>query len=182
MRIGYIRVSTQDQNTDLQIDAMSKANCDKTFTDKVSGSKANRPELDKMKEVLREGDTLVIWKLSRLGRSTRDLIDWSDWLRKNKIEIVCLTEGIDTSTIAGRLMFTIMAAFAQAERETIVENTHAGLASARARGRIGGRKDKLSTEQKESIKKLNNVRTHSVGDICKLYKISKPTFYKTIQP
>ena len=183
MIFGYIRVSKGDQNTYLQIDALSNAGCDKTFTDKVSGSKASRPELDKMKTMLREGDTLVIWKLARLGRSSKNLLEWMEFLRANKITLVSITEGLDTSTIAGRLIYAMMAALAEADRETIVENTRAGLAAAKSRGRLGGRPKGLSEDKLQvakTAKDLYDTGKYSIGEVAKRLSLPIATCYRYI--
>jgi DNA invertase Pin-like site-specific DNA recombinase len=139
MLIGYARVSTQDQTTDLQNDALTKAGCERIFAEKASGAKADRPELAKALEFMREGDTLVVWKLDRLARSMRQLIETVEDLRRRKINFHSITENIDTSTAAGELHFHLFGALAQFERSLIKERVNAGLTAARARGRIGGR-------------------------------------------
>jgi DNA invertase Pin-like site-specific DNA recombinase len=144
MKIGYARVSTTEQNLELQLDALAKAGCDRIFEDQASGAKMARPGLDQALSHLREGDALVIWKLDRLGRTIRGLIELVGELRDRGIGFRSLTEGFDTSTPGGRLIFHIFAALAEMERDLIRERTQAGLAAARARGRNGGRKPKLS--------------------------------------
>ncbi|WP_393964363.1 recombinase family protein [Exiguobacterium sp. S22-S28] len=137
-KIGYARVSTSDQNLDLQLDELEKAGCTKIFQEKASSVK-KRPELEKYLDYLREGDTLVVWKLDRLGRTTKKLLELIDDLRDRGINLQILTLGVDTSTAAGRLFFTMMAGLAEMERELIRERTKAGLQAARSRGRLGGR-------------------------------------------
>lgn len=147
MQIGYVRVSTNEQNTDLQREALERSGCEQIFEEKMSGTVANRPALKKLLRTLKEGDTLVVWKLDRLGRSMRNLVLLVDELRQRGIHFRSLTDSIDTSSPMGRFIFHIMSALAEMERELIVERTLAGLAAARAKGRVGGRRPKLSMEQ-----------------------------------
>lgn len=147
MLIGYVRVSTNDQNTALQRNALECAGCELIFEDKMSGKTSDRPGLKKVLRTLSEGDTLVVWKLDRLGRSMRHLVTLIEDLRGRGINFRSLTDSIDTSTPMGRFFFHIMGALAEMERELIVERTRAGLAAAREQGRIGGRRPKLSPEQ-----------------------------------
>lgn len=147
MLIGYVRVSTNDQNLELQLDALNRLDCDQIFEDKISGAKSKRPGLDKMMKKLRPGDTVVVWKLDRLGRSLIHLVDLLRYFRENNIEFFSVTEGIRISTSIGRFAYTMLSAAAEMERESIIERTRAGLAVARAKGRIGGRRPKLSDEQ-----------------------------------
>lgn len=134
MQIGYVRVSTNDQNTDLQRQALERAGCEQIFEEKMSGTVANRPALKKLLKALNEGDTLVVWKLDRLGRSMRNLVLLVDELRQRGIHFKSLTDSIDTSSPMGRFIFHIMSALAEMERELIVERTRAGLAAAREKG------------------------------------------------
>jgi len=138
-RLGYERVSTPDQSTDLQRDALVDAGCTRVFTDHASGASTSRPQLDAMRAYLREGDTVVVWRLDRLGRSVADLIALADEFSQRGVELVSLHDQIDTTTANGRFFFQVIAAFAELERNLIVERTRAGLAAARARGRVGGR-------------------------------------------
>ena len=147
MLIGYIRVSTNDQNTALQRNALESAGCELIFEDKISGRAADRPGLKKLLKTLSAGDTLVVWKLDRLGRSMRHLVVLVEELREHNINFRSLTDSIDTSTPMGRFFFHVMGALAEMERELIVERTRAGLAAAKAEGRIGGRRPKFSSEQ-----------------------------------
>src|SRR5918911_1838915 len=149
MNIGYARVSTDEQNLDSQIDALVKAGCERRhiFTDKVSGTKDRRPGLEQALSPLRPGDTLVVWRLDRLGRSLRHLIDTVTDLQERGIGFKSLTESIDTTTTGGRLVFNIFASLAEFEREIIWERANAGLSSARSRGRRGGPKHKLTPQQ-----------------------------------
>ncbi|MBY5119753.1 recombinase family protein [Enterobacter cloacae] len=147
MQIGYVRVSTNDQNTALQRNALECAGCELIFEDKMSGKTSERPGLKKVLRTLSEGDTLVVWKLDRLGRSMRHLVTLIEDLRGRGINFRSLTDSIDTSTPMGRFFFHVMGALAEMERELIVERTRAGLAVARQQGRIGGRRPKLTAEQ-----------------------------------
>ncbi len=144
MHIGYARVSSEDQNTDLQIDALKKADCQEIFQEKVSGKSKDRPELETCLRVLREGDSLIVWRLDRLGRSLEHLVQIVSELETRKIGFKSLTESIDTTNAGGKLIFHIFAALAEFERNLIRERTIAGLKAARARGRVGGRKAKLT--------------------------------------
>jgi DNA invertase Pin-like site-specific DNA recombinase len=144
MIIGYARVSTLEQNEALQTDALDKAGCERLFTDHASGAKAHRPELDRLLDVIREGDTLVVWKLDRLGRSVQNLVDLMNLLQSRGVGFRSLTENMDTTTPGGVLVFNVFAAMAQFERDLIRERTNAGLRAARARGHKGGRPSKLT--------------------------------------
>lgn len=178
LRIGYARVSTHEQSLDLQLDALKATGCDRVYQDKVIGSKSARPGLDRLREVLRSGDTLVIWRLDRLGRSLRDLVDWNQWLNEHGIELCSLRERIDTSSSAGKLTFHLFAALAEFERDLIVERTLAGRTAARARGRLGGRKAKLNASQVTQLKTMHRDVSLSVGEICATFGISRRTFYR----
>lgn len=178
MLIGYARVSTQDQNLDLQLDALDKAGCEKVFTDKVTGANATRPGLDEALSHLRSGDTLVVYKLDRLGRSIRHLIDTIKMLEERKVGFKSLQEAIDTTTPGGKLVFHIFCALAEFERDLIRERTQAGLSSARARGRKGGRPKALSKKQEQQAKVLLKDVSVSIGEICKTLKISRSTLYR----
>lgn len=179
MLIGYARVSTQDQNLDLQIEALTKAGCTKIFDDKISGSRAERPGLSKLLEMLREGDALVVWKLDRLGRSVKNLIDLVGELHKQGVQFKSLTDAIDTGTASGRFFFHVMASLAEMERELSVERTRAGLAIARQLGRKGGRKRLMTDSKVESAKKLlaNGVPPR---DVANNLGVSVPTLYRWI--
>ena len=154
MLIGYARVSTQDQNLTLQREALINAGCEKVFEDKVSGTRADRLGLSKTLEMLREGDTLVVWKLDRLGRSVKQLVDMVSELNKQGIQFKSLTDSIDTGTTSGRFFFHVMASLAEMERELTIERTRAGLEVAKKLGRKGGRKPKMTDSKIESAKKL----------------------------
>ena len=148
MLIGYARVSTAEQNLDLQTDALNRAGCEKLFTDKAGGARAERPGLDQALAHLRKGDTLVVWKLDRLGRSIRHLIETVGQLQERKVGFRSLQESIDTTTSGGKLVFHVFAALAEFERDIIRERTRAGLDAARARGKRGGRPRKLDAKKK----------------------------------
>ncbi|MDH5217155.1 MAG: recombinase family protein [Gammaproteobacteria bacterium] len=180
MKIGYGRISTADQSHDLQKDALTNAGCEKIFLDTISGAKAKRPELEKLKEQLREGDTLIVWRLDRLGRSLRDLIDWINWLEGQGVGFVSLQENIDTTSPTGKLTFHIFGAIAEFERNLIQERTHAGLAAARARGRKGGRKPALTPKRKEALNQLYNTKQHTIAELCEMFHISKRTLYSYV--
>jgi DNA invertase Pin-like site-specific DNA recombinase len=179
MLIGYARVSTQDQNLDFQREALSKAGCQRIFEDKMSGTRAERPGLAKALEMLREGDTLVVWKLDRLGRSVKQLVDLVGELHKKSIQFKSLTDSIDTGTASGRFFFHVMASLAEMERELTVERTRAGLEIARKLGRKGGRKRRMTESKIESAKKLlsNGVPPK---DVAKNLGVSVPTLYRWI--
>jgi DNA invertase Pin-like site-specific DNA recombinase len=179
MLIGYARVSTQDQNLDLQIDALTNAGCKKIFHEKTSGSRAERPEFSKALEALREDDTLVVWKLDRLGRSVKNLVDLVSELHKQGIQFKSLTDAIDTGTPSGRFFFHVMASLAQMERELTVERTRAGLETARRLGRKGGRKRRMTDSKIESAKRLlaNGMPPR---DVALNLSVSIPTLYRWI--
>lgn len=181
MKIGYARVSTLDQNPNLQEDALKAAGCEKVFVDHVSGSAAARPGLTKAKELLREGDTLVVWRLDRLGRSLKDLIAWVSWLDEQKVGLQSLHEVIDTSTPSGKLTFHLFGALAEFERNLIQERTQAGLKAARARGRVGGRPKALDADKRELAVKLYKEGKTPIGKICTMMGISKPTLYSYVR-
>ena len=184
MLIGYARVSTQDQTLNLQKDALEKIGCSKIFTDTISGATTERKGLEEALEYVRAGDSLVVWKLDRLGRSLKHLIETITALNNRKIGFKSITENIDTTTSGGKLIFHIFGALAEFERDIIRERTKAGLEAARARGRKGGRpKAKtLDTPRKVAIAQhLYNDKTNSIADICKTLNISRSTFYRYIQ-
>ncbi len=179
MLIGYARVSTQDQNLDLQIEALRKAGCQKVFEDKLSGSRADRPGLAKALEMVREGDTLVIWKLDRLGRSVKHLVDLVGELHARDVQFRSLTDAIDTSTPAGRFFFHVMASLAEMERELTVERTRAGLEVARQLGRTGGRKRQMTESKIRSARKLL-AEGIPPRDVARNLGVSVPTLYRWI--
>jgi DNA invertase Pin-like site-specific DNA recombinase len=153
-RIGYARVSIQDQKLDLQRDPLRAAGCGRIYEDTISGTKATRPGLAQALEQLRNGDTLVVWKLDRLGRSVKDLLDFAGGLTDTGIGFISLTDAIDTTTASGRFFFNVMASLAQMERELMVEHTQAGLRAAREQGRVGGRKRVMTDSKIRSARKL----------------------------
>lgn len=181
MKIGYARVSTLEQNMNLQQDALEKAGCEKIFTDTVSGAIKKRPGLTAAKLFLRKGDTLVIWRLDRLGRSLRDLIDWINFLDEQGIGLQSLQESIDTTTSTGKLVFHIFGALAEFERNLIRERTMAGLAAARARGKLGGRPKTLNAENRKVAVDLYHEKKMTVKKICEIMGISKPTLYSYVR-
>jgi DNA invertase Pin-like site-specific DNA recombinase len=181
MLIGYARISTQDQTLALQRDALEKAGCDQIFTDIVSGTKAERKGLTAALSHLRAGDTLVVWRLDRLGRSLRHLIDTITELHDRGVGFKSLQENIDTTTSGGKLVFHIFGALAEFEREIIRERTLAGLASARSRGRIGGRPKTLTPRQVQILRNLAADKSLTIADICKTFGIGRTTFYRYVK-
>jgi DNA invertase Pin-like site-specific DNA recombinase len=180
-KIGYARVSTQDQNLDRQTDQLKEAGCDKIYKEKVTGTKKERPELDKMLGELRTGDTILITELTRLSRSTKDLFKLVEQIESKGANIKSLKESwLDTTTPQGKLMFTIFAGISQFERDLISQRTLEGLASARARGRNGGRPVK-SKKDIEVALKMYNSKLHSVSEIEKTTGVSKATLYRYIK-
>ena len=177
MQIGYARVSTIEQNVAPQIDQLNDAGCERIFRDKASGAKTERPGLQEAIEFLREGDSLVVWRLDRLGRSLRHLIDTVSELEERGIGFRSLQESIDTTTSGGRLIFHIFGALAEFERNLIRERTMAGLRAARARGRIGGRPRKLDAKKTELAYRLYDEKKYAVKEICQMLGVSKPTLY-----
>jgi DNA invertase Pin-like site-specific DNA recombinase len=180
MLIGYARVSTHDQTLNLQKDTLEKAGCSKIFTDTASGAKAERIGLEEILNYVRKGDTLVVWRLDRLGRSLRDLIITMTMLEERGIGFKSLTENIDTTTSGGKLIFHIFGALAEFERNLIRERTSAGLTAARARGRKGGR-PKVLTGKRLSIAQDLYDKRHPIQDICQTLKISIATLYRYIK-
>lgn len=176
--VGYARVSTQDQNADLQEDALSEAGCEKVFTDQASGAQADRPQLEAALSYLREGDVLVVWRLDRLGRSLKHLITVVSDLEDRGVGFRSLTESIDTTTSAGKLIFHVFAALAEFERDLIRERTKSGLEAARARGRKGGRKPSLSPKKIELARKMYKDGDSTVAEIAKVLGVSRATIYR----
>lgn len=180
MLIGYARVSTDDQDLSLQDDALAKAGCEKIYRDTASGAVTDRAGLSQVFDVLRQGDTLVVWRLDRLGRSLKHLIALVDQLDKIGAGLRSLTENIDTASAGGKLVFHIFGALAEFERQLIRERTQAGLAAARARGRQGGRPVLLDKSKKDLAVKLYHEQQHSVKEICAIMNISRSTLYNYI--
>lgn len=179
--IGYARVSTRDQNPTSQTDALEAAGCDKIFTEHASGTLAERPTLTQALEYLREGDTLVVTKLDRLGRSVRHLKSVADDLEQRGVGLKALSQGIDTSTPGGRLFFHVLAAIAEFEHDLIVERTKDGLAAARARGRKGGRKVKMTPTKVQQARKMYDEGGHTVQQIADTFGVSRPTVYRHLE-
>ena len=177
MLIGYARVSTQDQNLELQLEALRQAGCQKVFEDQVSGTRVERPGLAKAREMLREGDTLVVWKLDRLGRRVKQLVDLVGELQQQGVQFKSLTDAIDTGTPSGRFFFHVMASLAEMERDLIVERTRAGLEVARQLGRKGGRKPKMTASKIESARKLL-ASGMPPRDVAQNLGVSVPTLYR----
>ncbi len=178
MKIGYARVSTIDQNLHLQTDALERAGCEKIFSDMASGSIDCRKGLIDAMEFCRNGDSLIVWKLDRLGRSLRHLIDTVNKLQSKGVEFVSLQESVDTTTSGGKLVFHIFGALAEFEREMIRERTKAGLKAARARGRMNGRPKKLSNQQIAIAKKLMEDKETNIIEITKTMNVSRSTLYR----
>jgi DNA invertase Pin-like site-specific DNA recombinase len=184
MLIGYARVSTNEQNLDLQLDSFKKAGVSEKhiYTDKITGTKEARKGLEQALSHLREGDTLVVWRLDRLGRSLKDLIERVTALKAQGVAFKSITENIDTATASGQLVFHIFGALAEFERNLIKERTMAGLEAARARGRKGGRpKLKVSSSKVAMARKLYADETNTIPDICKTLNISRATLYRYLK-
>jgi len=179
-RIGYARVSTVDQNLDLQRDALTRSGCVTIYEETTSGTSSSRIELEHCRKALRSGDTLVVWRLDRLGRSLSDLVKIISGLEREGITFESLGEKIDTGSASGKLQFHVFAALAEFERNLIRERTMAGLSAARARGRVGGRKPKLSEKQIREIKSLLTDPTAQVTEVAKRYGVSRATLYKRV--
>ncbi len=183
MKIGYARVSTHSQKEDSQVDELKAAGCEKVFVDKVSGKLASRPQLDACLEHLREGDVLVITRLSRAMRSLKHMIELAHTLSERGIGLVVLKQAIDTTTPTGRLMFHMLAAIDEFQRELIVEGTNEGLAAARARGRVGGRKPKLSPARAATVRSMyeatgeDGKRRYTVAEIADVAGVHRTTVY-----
>lgn len=179
--IGYARVSTQDQNLELQRAQLTEAGCERIYTDELSGTRTDRPGLTEALDYARPGDTLVIWKLDRLGRSMPHLVEIAQDLEQREIHLRSITDQIDTSTAAGRFFFHVMAALASMERDLIVERTNAGLEAARDRGRVGGRRRKMTETKIESAQTLL-AQGQSPADVAASLGISRATLYRHVPP
>lgn len=177
MLIGYARISTDDQNQALQLDALQQAGCEKIFQDTASGAKTERPGLNEALEFLRKDDTMVVWRLDRLGRSLKHLIELMTELENKGIHFKSLQESIDTSTSGGKLIFHMFGALAEFERNLIRERTMAGLAAARARGRKGGRPKKLNAAKQKLLHKLYDDKEHSIKEICEMVGVSRSSVF-----
>ncbi|AIC11704.1 recombinase family protein [Xylella fastidiosa] len=179
LRLGYARVSTDDQDMALQLDALAKVQCDRVFSEKASSGK-ERPQLEECLRTLRRGDVLTVWRLDRLGRSMTELVAIVNDLASRGVTFESLTEHIDTSSASGKFAFHLFSALAEFERNTIKERTRAGLAAARARGRMGGRPAKVTPKAKREMKALYTSQEVSVKDICTRYNITRSTFYRVV--
>lgn len=177
--VGYARVSTADQSLDLQLKAFADAGITKVFSDHgVSGTLASRPELDSAMAYVREGDVLVVWKLDRLGRSTKNVLEAIDRLKANGVGFRSLTEGLDTTGPMGQAMLTVLAAFNQLERDVIVERTRAGLAAAKAQGRVGGRPKVMDPKKTKTARTLYESGNHTVAEIATMLGVGTATVYR----
>lgn len=176
----YARVSTRSQVLNRQLDILEKYNCNEILTEKISGTKSNRPALNKLKEVVREGDTVIVESWSRLGRSTKDLIDLVDFFSQKKVNVISDKEKFDTSTPQGKLMLTVFQAFAEFERDLIVDRTKEGLKSARARGRVGGRPSVNQKKLDQAIS-LYETKQYSGREIKEMTGISQSTLYRYLR-
>lgn len=182
MIFGYARVSTVEQNLDRQLDALKAAGAEEIIEEKITGTKADRPQLNKLFDKLRAGDTILIVDLTRLSRSTKDLFSLVDKIEKRGANIKSLKESwLDTTTPTGKLMFTFMAGISQFERDLISQRTKEGLEAARARGRVGGRREKLDNAKKKAIYDLYTQKQTKLMDICDMFDITKPTLYKVVE-
>jgi DNA invertase Pin-like site-specific DNA recombinase len=181
MKIGYARVSTIDQNPDLQKDALREMGCERIIEDTASGKNVDRPGLNSLKEILRPGDELVVWRLDRLGRSLKELIEWINYLEEKGVAFQSVQESINTSTSTGKLVFHIFGALAEFERNLIRERTQAGLVAARARGKLGGRPTALDNERQRTIVQIYKDGNLPVKEICEMFGITKPTLYKYVR-
>ena len=178
--MGYARVSTDGQNLNSQLEALEKAGAEKIFQEKITGSKKDRPELSKMLEQLRSGDTVIVYSLSRIGRSLKNLIELMEVFKEKEVNFISITEGIDTSTSTGKFMFHIMASLAEFQRDIIRDSTKAGLESARARGKKGGRK-RLATSKVKTALELYDSKKYSLSEIEEMANISRPTIYRYLK-
>jgi DNA invertase Pin-like site-specific DNA recombinase len=181
MLIGYARISTPEQSLDSQLDALKTAGCEKCFSDIASGANSTRQGLDEALRFLREGDTLVVWKLDRLGRSLQHLLDTLHTLNARQIGFRSLQENLDTTTASGKLLFHLFGALAEFERDLIRERTHAGLAAARARGKLGGRRRSLDDKKITLLKSLHAHPDYPIADLCQSFRISRATLYRYLK-
>lgn len=181
MKVGYMRVSRREQNPDLQRRALEAAGCERIFGEKASGADAEREELLAALGYVREGDTLVVWKLDRLGRSLKDLIGRMEDLQERGVGFASVTEGLDTTTPGGRLVYHVFGALAEWEREVIRERTFAGLEAARARGRNGGRPAKMNDKHIAQARAMLEDPKISLGEVCKTFGVSKTTLYRNLK-
>lgn len=180
MKFGYARVSTQDQNLDMQLDALKGFGCDQIFQEKITTRKTERPQLEEMIKILRPGDTVVIFKLDRISRSTKHLIELSELFENKGVQFVSLQDSIDTSTPMGRFFFRVMASIAELERDIVSERTRAGLSAARARGRKGGR-PKADEKQVKLAVKMYKSKDYSIKEIVEATGVSQATLYRNLK-
>jgi len=180
MTFGYARISTTQQDEALQLDALNHAGCTRIYTDKASGAVQSRPALDELLEHLRPGDTIVVWRLDRLGRSLRHLVELVAMLEERSVGLRSLTESIDTTTPGGKLIFHVFAALAEFERELIRERTYAGLAAARVRGRVGGRPSVWTDKKRALALSMYAAREHDVSTIARILGVSRASVYRVI--
>jgi len=178
-KVGYARVSTQEQSLDMQLDALKKAGCDKIFTEKESGTKDDRQELKNCLQYLRKGDVLIVYKLDRLGRSTKKLLEITDQLEEDGIQFISINDKMDTTTAIGKAMFRMLAVLSEMERDLIVERTKAGLEAARARGRKGGR-PKMDKKVLDKAIRLYNSKEYTVKEITDMTGVSKAKIYQAL--
>jgi DNA invertase Pin-like site-specific DNA recombinase len=184
MLVGYARVSTQDQNPQLQLNALKQAGCEKIFSETASGVRQDRPQLAAALDYMRQGDTLVVWKLSRLARSLKQVIETTQQLKERGVGLKVLTQNIDTASPEGRLFFHMMAAFDEFQREMIVENTRAGIASARHHGRKGGRPTVMTGNKIRAIEAMLKDKANYpfISDVISQVDIGRTTFYRHFPP
>ncbi len=180
-RLGYARISTDDQSPDLQLDALAQVGCLKVFVDRASGANDQRPELHRLLDQLRPGDTLVVWRLDRLGRNLKHLIETVTSLEERKVSFQSLTEGIDTRSPGGRLIFHVLGSIAEFERDLISERTRAGLAAARARGRRGGRPTVLTPAKISVAREMYQSKKHTLAEIASTLGVSRATVYRALR-
>ena len=180
MKIGYARVSTDEQSDNAQIDALKAAKCERIYREKYSGRSKSRPELERMIDVLREGDVIVVQRLDRLGRSLKDLIELLESFKSRQVQFISLNENIDTTTAVGELAFHMIGSIAQFERRLISERTKAGLDAARARGRKGGRKAKLTPADIKKAKAMLSDPEMTKSEVAEHFKVSRPTLNKAL--
>lgn len=181
MNIGYARVSTADQTIDLQKDALAAAGCEKIYSDTASGSKTDRQGLADAMQQLRKGDVLVVWRLDRLGRTLKQLIELVNDLNSKGVGFKSLQENMDSTTSGGKFIFHVFGALAEFERTIIQERTNAGLSAARSRGRLGGRPKKLNATDTNRLYKLYDSKEYQVSEICEMLAIPRSTFYKYLK-
>lgn len=181
MKIGYARVSTEDQLQDAQLDALNSAGCERVYRESYSGQSKNRPELERMIDALREGDIVVVQRLDRLGRSLKDLIELLDGFKQQGVQFISLNENIDTTTAVGELAFHMIGSIAQFERRLISERTKAGLDAARARGRKGGRKPKLTETDIKRAKAMLSDPEMTKSEVAEHFGVSRPTLNKALE-